>query len=86
MIQPNTSLVDIVESQYNLTDEQQELLMEIRNRFRPNEIPADLCILYEVSGYEDEAQDPNWWDLYKDFAELGKDNLIREDKNEKLRS
>ena len=42
---------------------------------------ADLCILYEVTGYQDESADADFWNQYMDFFELGKDeNLIRKDK------
>ena len=47
----------LVEGRYNLvneeelTPEQRELLHEIREKFDPQDIVADLCILYEVTGY-----------------------------------
>ena len=34
-----------------LTDAQKKLLTEIRRRFAPEEVVADLCILYETTGY-----------------------------------
>ena len=40
-----------------LTEEQRELLYEIREKFDPVDIVADLCILYEVTGYQDESAD-----------------------------
>ena len=43
----------------------------IREKFDPVEIVADLCILYEVTGYQDESADADFWDQYMDFFELG---------------
>ena len=44
---------------------------------------ADLCILYEVTGYKDESAETDFWEQYMDFFELGNDeNLIRQDKME----
>ena len=54
-----------------LTAEQKELLQEIRDKFDPVEIVADLCILYEVTGYRDESADADFWHQYMDFFELG---------------
>ena len=34
-----------------LTEDQKKLLTEIRRKFDPQEIVADLCILYETTGY-----------------------------------
>ena len=57
----------LVEGRYNLvnedelTPEQRELLREIREKFDPEEIVADLCILYEVTGYQDESADVDFW-------------------------
>ena len=33
----------------NMTDQQKQLLLEIREKFKPDDIVADLCILYEVT-------------------------------------
>ena len=64
-----------------LTEEQRELLNEIRDKFDPVDIVADLCILSEVTNYKDKSADPDFWDQYMDFSELGDDtNLIREDR------
>ena len=56
-----------------LTEEQRELLSEIREKFKPDEIVADLCILYEITNYKDESAEPDFWDMYMDFFELGDD-------------
>ena len=45
-----------------LTEEQKQLLEEIRTKFDSTEIVADLCILYEVTGYKDESADDEFWD------------------------
>ena len=45
-----------------LTDEQNELLKEIRKKFDPVDVVADLCILYEVTGYKDESAESDFWD------------------------
>ena len=61
-----------------LTEEQRELLSEIREKFKPEDIVADLCILYEITNYKDESAEPDFWDMYMDFFELGDDqNFIR---------
>ena len=66
-----------------LTEEQRELLYEIREKFDPVDIVADLCILYEVTGYQDGSADADFWHQYMDFFELGEDeNLIRQDRME----
>ena len=57
----------LVEGRYNLvneeelTPEQRELLREIREKFDPGDIVADLCILYEVTGYQDDSADADFW-------------------------
>ena len=56
-----------------LTGEQMELLREIREKFDPDDIVADLCILYEVTGYKDSSADSDFWNQYMDFFELGND-------------
>ena len=64
-----------------LTEEQQELLKEIRDKFDPENVIADTCILYEITQYKDSNADDAFWDTYMDFFELGNDeNLIRADK------
>ena len=64
-----------------LTEEQQELLKEIRDKFDPENVIADACILYEITQYKDSSADDAFWDTYMDFFELGNDeNLIRADK------
>ena len=63
-----------------LTDQQRELIDEIREKFDPKEVVADLCILYEVTAYKDESAEANFWEGYMDFFELGADeNLVRFD-------
>ena len=69
----------VIEEQ--LTDEQKELLEEIREKFDPVEVVTDLCILYEVTNYKDESAESDFWEQYMDFFELGNDeNMIRSDK------
>ena len=36
---------------------------------------ADLCILYEVTGYKDECSQDGFWDQYMDFFELGDEKV-----------
>ena len=65
----------------NLTDAQKQLLLEIREKFKPDDIVADLCILYEVTKYKDESAEPDFWDQYQEFAEADMaDDLVRKDK------
>ena len=77
MVDDENSSDVLVEGRYNLvnedelTPEQRELLREIREKFDPDEIVADLCILYEVTGYQDESADVDFWNQYMDFFELG---------------
>ena len=54
-----------------LTDTQKQMIREIRERFEPEENVTDLCILYEVTGYQDESAEVGFWESYKDFFELG---------------
>ena len=66
-----------------LTPEQRKLISEIREKFKPDDIVADLCILYEVTGYQDKSPNADFWPMYMDFFELGEDeNLIRQDRME----
>lgn len=43
-----------------------------------------MSILYEITGYQAESDNFEFWDNYGDFEELGDDNLIRNDKNEQI--
>ena len=54
---------------------QKSLLTEIRSQFDPQEIVADLCILYEVTGYKDDSSQEDFWDQYMDFFELGDETI-----------
>ena len=56
--------------------------MEIQEQFKPEDSAADLSILYEVTGFQAESDNYQYWDNYKDFEELGESNLIRDDKDE----
>ena len=65
----------------NMTDQQKQLLLEIREKFKPDDIVADLCILYEVTQYKDESAEPDFWEQYQEFAEADMvDALVRKDK------
>ena len=53
----------------------------MREQFNPEEIVADLCIMYEATGFKHESAESDFWDQYMDFAELGDDaNLIKNSK------
>ena len=53
----------------------------MRKEFDPTDVVADLCILYEVTGYKDESAEASFWDQYDEFAEAGsEDALVRIDK------
>ena len=67
----------------NLTTNQIALLKEIQDQFEPGVDDADLRILYEVTGYQGERDDDQFWLNYTDFEELGDTQLVRNDKNEK---
>ena len=60
-----------------LTREQVALLTEIAQKFCPDDNAADLSILYEVTGYQCESQNFQFWENYQDFDELGGDKLVR---------
>ena len=67
----------------NLTQDQVDLLREIAEKFSVEDSAADLSILYEVTGYQAESQNFEFWENYQDFEEqLGDTNLVRNDKNE----
>ena len=64
-----------------MKNEQRQLLEDIREKFNPAEIDADLCILYEISNYKDLKEErKEFWESYCDFDEMG---LVREDKLDK---
>ena len=47
-----------------LTNEQVALLTEIVEKFRPDDSTADLSILYEVTGYQGENINFQFWENY----------------------
>ena len=51
------------------------MIQEIRSQFDPEAKVADLCILYEVTGYKDECSQDEFWDQYVDFFELGDEKV-----------
>ena len=58
------------------------MIRTIKEQFDPENDVKDLCILYEVTGYQG-GDDPDFWENYKDFYELGKDsNFIQLNKIE----
>ena len=57
----------------------------LKEQFKPEEIPEDTLILYEVSGFQDEFKDPqDFQDKYEDFFELGQDDQYIKIKNMNL--
>ena len=66
-----------------MSNEQNDLLAEIHNLFKPDENDADRCILYEVTNYKHESAPQFFWDQYDDFNELGSDELVNSNKIEK---
>ena len=60
----------------SLTKEQESLLSEIVSHFSPEDSAADLSILYEVTGYQGESQNFEFWTNYQDFDELGGSKLV----------
>lgn len=52
--------------------------------FSPEDSAADMSILYEVTGYQAESDNFQFWDNYGDFEDLGDQNLIRRDKIEEV--
>ena len=70
---------DIGLTENEMTRDQKELIQAIIQQFKPEEDVKDLCILYEVTGYQGRLRDDtNFWYNYKDFFELGEDgNFIK---------
>ena len=62
----------------NLTEAQLELLQMLTDNFTLND-RADLSILYEVTGYQGESDDLQFWVNYQEIEGLDK---VREGKNE----
>ena len=60
-----------------MTEEQIALLTEISNQFCPDDSAADLSILYEVTGFQAESENFQFWENYQDFDELGGTKLVR---------
>ena len=55
-----------------------KLLEEIREKFDPAEIVADLCILYEVTNFKDlDIEGDEFWESYFEFDEIA---LVRTDR------
>ena len=57
-------------------------MTEISEQFSPEDSAADMSILYEVTGFQTESENFQFWENYKDFEELGEGKLVREDKDE----
>ena len=71
-----------IDPQHNaeLTQDQIKLLVEIREKFEPKEIVADMCILYEVTNFKEALEDDDeFWEQYMDFDELGLVNKSKMD-------
>ena len=65
-----------------LTEDQMKLLREIADQFSVEDSAADLSILFEVTGFQGDSDNFQFWENYVDFEELGDTNLVREDKDE----
>jgi len=66
----------------HLTNDQQALLKEISEMFSPEDSAADMSILYEVTGYQAESENFQFWDNYGDFEDLSDQIINRRDKIE----
>ena len=76
-------MADDFENDEHLTNEQLELLREIAEQFSPEDNTADLCILYECTGFKANTESARFWDNYKDLVEPGEeDKLVNEKKYE----
>ena len=71
----------LFEGDKNLTEAQLMLLQEIAERFSTEDDAADLSILYEITGYQAESQNFEFWSAYTDFEELGEAKLVRKGLN-----
>ena len=74
-----------LKSERKLGPDQKELLQAIRTSFSPEEDLTDKCIMYEITGFQlDQNENPDFWELYQDFAKLGDDTkLLQESKIDK---
>ena len=68
------------ENDEQLTTDQLELLREIAEQFSTEDDPADLCILYECTGFKANTESAHFWDNYKDFVELGEEDILANEK------
>ena len=74
------------EADDNLTEAQLMLLQEIAERFSTDDDAADLSILYEITGFQAESQNFEFWTAYNDFEELGEAKLVRKGMNSEKKS
>lgn len=64
-----------------------KLLDEISAKFSIDDSPADLGILFEMTGFQGVNKNNfEFWDNYADFDDMDGSKLIRSDKNEELRA
>ena len=63
-----------------LSQEQRDLLEEIRANFDPQNVDTDRFILYEITNYKEKSgnlqPDDAFWEQYEDFYDLGYDEKI----------
>ena len=60
-----------------LNDVQLALIKELQKCFNSQENVADKCILYEITGYQQNDGDDKFWDQhYGEFEKLGDDKLV----------
>ena len=60
-----------------MSEEQIRLLQDISDHLSPEDDAADLSILYEVTGFQGESQNFEFWSAYTDFEDLGEEKLVR---------
>ena len=53
-----------------LTEDQRKLLEEIVKEFSPQDNAADLGILFEVTGFQADAEGDQFWQNYQDYEDL----------------
>ena len=44
--------------------------------FSPQDNAADIGILFEVTGFQANGEEDQFWDNYQDFEELGSTNMV----------
>ena len=69
VVDPSGDLNELQWAEY-LTEDQRALFKDLLELFSPEDDAADLSILYEITGYQAESENREFWDGYGDDFEL----------------